>query len=86
MTVVPDDEFKACSSNDRDLWIHVTRVKNSSVVNTTESFLSATPRQLPVLNNNMQLVFASIQGVETNARILGAISFALFAVLSVFAF
>ena len=81
---IDNDEYKKCKANDRNLWVHITRVKVSAPAPST--FLETTPRQLQTRMNDVQLVFGSIQGTGGNAHILGAISFALFAVLSVFAF
>lgn len=71
-----------CNDKPRNLWISVTRVKVTTA-EPAQEFLAA--RQLQgVKQYAIELGFTNIQG--GNAKLLGAISFALFAVLSVFAF
>lgn len=76
--------FAKCNGPNKNLWITVTRVKVSTNAVQSESFLSLTPRELQGLNQyDIEFGFASIQG---NAKFLSAISLALVALLSVFAF
>ena len=75
-----------CNDVPRNLWISVTRVNVTAAplppAPPASEFLAA--RQLQ-RQYAIELGFTNIQG-GSNAKILGAISFALFAVLSVFAF
>ena len=85
---IPKAEFDGCASKNRNLYVTITRTKNSTKP-AVESFLSESPRLLqgpgPLIKfHDLELGFVSIQG--GNAKLLGALSFALFAVLSVFAF
>lgn len=73
-------DFDKCKQPERNLWITVTRVK---VTPNPTTFLDMTPRQLQTKFHDIEFGFASIQG---NAKFLGALSFALVALLSVFAF
>lgn len=82
-------EYDKCASKNRNLYITITRMKNSTKPTTAETFLSESPRLLqgpnPLIKfHDLELGFVSIQG--GNAKLLGALSFALFAVISVFAF
>lgn len=90
---VNDVDFRFCNSSARNLWLTVTRTKVTpapkAVELLSEDFLAETPRQLqradPGLRYfDIELGFTHIQGGF--AKTLGAISFALIAVLSVFAF
>jgi len=76
-----------CKGGPKNLWVSVTRVKDTKGVQ-AEQFLAETPRQLQgVRTNAVELVFANIQGGKTtNAKILATAAFAIMAVLSVFAF
>lgn len=80
-------EFDGCKSKNRNLYITITRIQNSTKPTVGESFLSENARQLqgPLINfHDLELGFVSIQG--GNAKLLGALSFAMVALLSVFAF
>ncbi len=79
--------FTGCKGSPRNLWVTVTRVKQSKAKVEEQSFFE-TSRMLqnpptPTLFYAIELGFASIQG---NAKFLGAVSMALVAVLSVLAF
>lgn len=82
---IDDDTFKTCKGATRSLWLTITRTKVSTP---TPALFEMTPRQLQVgpgvLSYDIQVGFTSTQG--SNGKILGAISFALVALLSVFAF
>ena len=83
-TLIDTASFQKCNSTLRSLWITVTRVKVSKPA--AESLLDVTPRQLQGLKTyDIEIGFASIQG-GNSAKFIGAISFALVALLSVFAF
>lgn len=88
-TAVSKDDFEKCASSNRNLYITITRIKDSTQKVNAEAFLSEESRMLqgpsPFINfYDLELGFYSIQG--GNAKLLGALSFALFAVISVFAF
>ena len=86
---VPKVEFDGCTSKNRNFYMTITRTKNSTKP-AVESFLSESPRLLqgpnPLIKfHDLELGFVSIQG-GNSAKLLGALSFALIALLSVFAF
>lgn len=87
-TQIDKAEFDTCKSKNRNLYIIITRIKNSTKPAVeSEHFLSENARQLqgPFINfHDLELGFVSIQG--GNAKLLGALSFAMVALLSVFAF
>jgi len=81
-------EFDTCKSKNRNLYVIVTRIQNSSAPAVeSEHFLADNARQLqsPLITfHDLELGFVSIQG--GNAKILGALTFAMVALLSVFSF
>jgi hypothetical protein len=82
---IPKVDFDACNSKNRNLYITITRIQNSTKpALEEESFLSENARQLQTKFHDLELGFVSIQG--GNAKLLGALSFAMLALLSVFAF
>ena len=81
---VPKAEYDKCASKNRNLYINIIRVKDSTPKLTEEHLVEG--RVLQTLYNDLELGFVAIQGGKDSATFLGAISLALLAVLSVFAF
>ena len=80
---LPETVIQECNDKPRNLWLTITRVKvTPKPTNKTSEFLSE--RQLAGVLYDFEAGFYS--SIGGNAKVLGAISFALFAVLSVFAF
>lgn len=79
---LPYTVIQECNDKPRNLWLTITRVKVTPKPTQPSEFLSA--RQLPGVLYDFEAGFYS--SIGGNAKVLGAISFALFAVLSVFAF
>jgi hypothetical protein len=78
-------DLNECDLKTQNLYVVVTRTKESRLSLTEgDDFLTETPRQLQGgLTPDFEIAFSLTQG---NAKFLGAISFALAAVLAVFAF
>ena len=89
--IVTDDQWKTCHGKARNLWVTVTRVKNSSapaVEAESDSFLAVTPRMLQYYpngswTNDIDLMFTNIRG---GASIVGVFSVAFAAGLAALAF
>jgi hypothetical protein len=77
--------YQGCKEANRNLWIAVTRTKVTPQPASSGEFLAENARQLQALNYDIELAFTTIQG-GSFAKSLAAISFALAAVLAVFAF
>ena len=81
-------EYDTCKSKNRNLYVIITRIKNSTKPAVqSEHFLSENARSLqgPFIKfHDLELGFVSVQG--SNAKFFTALSFAMVALLSVFAF
>lgn len=78
--------LNACDLKTQNLYVVITRTQDSSkaAVQSGDDFLTETPRQLQgALTPDFEVAFSLLAG---NAKVLGAISLALTAVLAVFAF
>jgi hypothetical protein len=77
------EDLNKCNLKTQNLYVVVTRTKVTVPAAETD-FLSATPRQLQGgLTPDFEIAFSLTEG---NAKFLGALSFALVAVLAVFSF
>lgn len=87
---LPAEVKQKCDSDKRNLYLTITRIKETPkppTPNTTETFLNA--REMQGTLTDFYIGFYSDLGgpVPVNyAKVLGAMSFALFAAVSVFAF
>jgi len=82
---LPAEAMQKCNSANRNLYLTITRIKETPKPNTTETFL-AEEREMQTLSDFYIAFYSDLGGPVKYAKALGAISFALFAALSVFAF
>jgi len=82
---LPAEAMQKCNSANRNLYLTITRIKETPKPNATETFLNE--REMQTLTDFYVAFYSDLGGVTPKyAKALGAISFALFAALSVFAF